>query len=248
LQCGVGESSGCAARSAIVVHQTALRMANCRLLHAGGGPAIRLDEARPCRVKNSLMYSAEGSVIDGFALRRAGTVLAENCIFSGFCGFVLQYDGGEASENSVELHNNTFFLREAIRFHLNPRLGQAGSAGTRVFAIKSTGNVFDTDGAVATVQPDWTAPADIERIARANRGETSAGTNPLVRKATSARTSAMLTHLKKVIAWHDEKDLYCGSGVLFAVASSQGLEGAHVAMVGPGYPYEKWQSTVDYHT
>ena len=212
-------------------------------------------------------------------------------------------------------------MREAVRFHLNPRLGQAGSAGTRVFAIKSTGNVFDTDGAVATVQPDWTAPADIERIARANRGETSAGMNPLVRKATSARTSAMLTHLKKVIAWHDEKDLYCGSGALFAVASSQvpqslaglaavrtpaewnqfwgnasgsltslsegsldstvlrqavaktplslgpsdfrrkfangaawlrplggRLEGAHVAMVGPGYPYQKWQSTVDYHT
>jgi hypothetical protein len=144
--------------------------------------------------------------------------------------------------------------------------------------------------------------------------------NPLVRKATSARTGAMLTHLKKVIAWHDEKDLYCGSGALFAVASSQTpqsmaglvavgtpaewnqywgnasgglaslsegsldstalrqtvaktplslgpsdfrrkfangaawlrplggqLEGAHVALVGPGHPYEKWRSTVDYH-
>jgi len=320
LQCGVGESSGCTARSAIVVHQAALLMANCRLLHAGRGPAIRLDEARLCRVKNSLMYSAEGSVIDCFAMRQAGRILAENRVFFGFSGLILQYDGNEATESAIDLHNNTLLLREAVRFHVNPRPGQAGSAGIHVFTIKSAGNVFDTDGAMVTVQPDWTGPADIERIARANRSETSVGMNPLVRKQMSTRTAVALTNLKKVVAWHDEKDLYCGSGALFAIASSQmpqslaglaaaktpadwnqywgnasgglaplsegplesttlrqtaataplslapndfrrkfanraawlrplngRLEGAHVALVGPGQPYEKWLSTVDYH-
>jgi serine/threonine protein kinase len=321
LQCGIGESSGCTVRSAIVVHQAALRMANCRLLHAGRGPAIRLDQAHLCRLKNSLMYSAEGSVIDCFAMRHAGKILAENCVFFGFSGLILQYDGSDATENSVELHNNTFLLREAIRFHVYPRPGQAGSSGVHVFTIKSSGNVIDTDGAIVSVQPDWTGPADIERIARANRSEASAGMNPLVRKAMSARTSAVLTNLKKIVAWHGEKDLCCGSGALFAVGSSQmpqllaglavaktpadwnqywgnassglaslsegpldsatlrqtaakapmslaptdfrrkfsngavwrrplggRLEGAHVAMVGPGRPYETWLNTLDYHT
>jgi len=320
LQCGVGESSGCAARSAIVVHQAALRMANCQLLHAGKGPAIWLDEARLCRVKNCLMYAAEGSVIDCFATPHAGKILVENSVFFGFSGFLLQYDGNETTESSVELHNSTFLLREAIRFHANPRPAQAGASGLHVFTIKSAGNVIDTDGAIVTMQPDWIGPAEIERIARANRSEAAAGMKPMVRKAMSVLTSAALTNLKKIVAWHDERDLYCGSGAMFAMASSQTpqslaglaaaktpadwnqywgnasggmaslgegpidsttlrkktatapislaptdfrrsfpngaallrplggrMEGARVATVGPGLPYEKWLKTLEYH-
>jgi hypothetical protein len=320
LQSGIGETKVPTTRSAIVVHQAALRMANCRLLHGGKGAAIRLDETRFCRLKNNLMFSAEGPIVDSFAVQHASKIQAENCVFYGFSGLLLQYDGSDASENAVDLRNSTLLLREAVRFHCSARLGQARPNGSHVFSIKSAGNIFDTDGAMVTVQPDWTGPADIERIARANRSESAGDMNPMVRKAMTARSSNVLNHLKNIVTWHDERDLYSGFGPMFAMASGQmpqdlaglaatktppdwnqywgnasgglstlsegpisssvlrqtvakspasltpgdftrkfangafwlrptgsRLEGARVAIVGPGFAYEKWLQTVDYH-
>ncbi len=168
----------------------------------------------------SLLHCTQGTAVDCVAdgpLR----VLVDNCVLSGFSGLTV-HQTGQAADARLELRHDTLVLHEAIRVHLEAPLREPGK-GTRPTFVHITAmrNLFDTDAALLTSQLDRFSAAETERIARLSRGES--GINGEVRrgKTLTERMNATIAHIKNAVAWQSEQDLYCGSGPLLALASSQ---------------------------
>ena len=220
IQCGPAEANAFLPPSVLSVRRAPLRLANCRVLHRGAGPAIRLEDTTACEVRNSLLHCSQGAAIDcvaGGPLR----VLVENCILSGFSGFTL-HQTGQATEAALELRHDTLVLHEAIRVHLDLAVHQPAKAdGRAVLHIATSRNLFDTDGSLLTSQADRQSAAEAERIGRVSRGESGKKAEPRWGKTLTARMNASMANVKKSVVWRSEQDLYSGAGPFLALVSSQ---------------------------
>ncbi len=208
--------------SLLLAQRGSVRLINCRMIHGGAGPAVRLDGLTECEIRNCVMYATSSSSVDCFASRRIH-VLAQNDIFSGFSGITIHQAGQDATEATLALHRNTMVLHEALRLHMDGG-GFARAKGgnwSSLVHIEGRRNLIDTDRSLLTFQADWTTPEEVERQGRIMRAVTDGTSNPTLRKLLNSRTHAALAGLKKIVTWRSEQDIYCGSGPLMALASSQ---------------------------
>ena len=220
IQCGPGGPRAFGPPTVLSVRHASLRLANCRMIHCGSGPALRLDDPADCELRNCLLHSAAGAAVDCVAGGRV-RVLIDNCVFSGFSG-VAVHQTARATDVYLDLRHVTMVLREAIRVHLDPIAREQAKGDGRVFIhIAASRSLFDTDGALLTNQSDRHSPTEVERIGRFSRGEMGRIADPRWSKGPTARTNAGLANIKKSVAWQSEQDLYSGGGPLLAMASSQ---------------------------
>ena len=170
IQCGPAEPHAFLPPSVLFVRRAPMRLANCRVLHRGAGPAIRVEDPTMCEVRNSLLYCTQSAAMDCVASGRV-RVLVENCVFSGFSGCTV-HQVSPAAGVSLDLRHNAQVLHEAIRVHLDLAIREQGKGNGRAFLhIATSRNLFDTDGSLLTFQSDRHNAAETERIARASRGE-----------------------------------------------------------------------------
>jgi hypothetical protein len=219
IQCGPAEANAFLPPSVLLVRRAPLRLANCRIIHCGSGPALRLEGPATCEVRNSLLHCSQGTAIDcvaGGLLR----VLVDNCVLSGFSGLTV-HQTSQATEAFLELRHDTLVLHEAVRVHLLAPLRGPGKPDGRTFIhVAASRNLFDTDSSLLTSQLDRHNAAETERLARLGRGELgNSAETPWGKPA--ARMKAAIAHITKSVAWRSEQDFYSGSGPLLALVSSQ---------------------------
>lgn len=231
IQCGPAEPSSVLPPSVILVRGATLRLANCRLLHWGAGPVLRLENAAACDLRNSWLHGAQAAAVEDAAAGRV-RLHAENCILSGFSAMAVDQTS-PAMDATLELSHNTMVLREGIRVHLDLAAREQAKGDPRAhIRIIAAQNLWDTDAALLTLQSDLHSPAEIERFGRLSRGELGKNLDSRMLAGLTARANAALASLKKVVTWQSRQDLYSGSGPLLARASSQ----SPPRIVGMGTP------------
>jgi hypothetical protein len=220
IQCLAAGPRGYSPQSVLAVRHGALRLANCRLVHCGTGPALRLEDPTLVELRNSLLCSSTGAAVDCVAGGRV-RVLVENCVLAGYSGITV-HQTARATDVFLDLRHDTLVLHEAVRVHFDPIAREQAKADGRVFIhVAVTRSLFDTDGALLTNQSDRHSPAEVERIGRFSRGEVGRNVDHGRGKSPIARTNTGLANIKKAVAWQDEQSLYSGTGPLLAMASSQ---------------------------
>ncbi len=220
LQCGPAEANAFLPPSLLVVRRAPLRLANCRVLHRGAGPALRLEDAATCEVRNCLLHASQGTAIDCVA-NGSLRVLVDNCVFSGFSGLAV-HQTGQATDAFLDLRHDTLVLHEAVRVHLLSPLREPAKGDGRAFVhVAASRNLFDTDGALLTSQLDRHSAAETERLAQFSRGDLGKNAELRRGKTLAERMNAAIANIKKAVVWRSEQDLYCGSGPLLALVSSQ---------------------------
>jgi hypothetical protein len=220
IQCLAAGPRGYSPQSVLAVRHASLRLANCRVIHCGAGPALRLEDPTLGELRNSLLCSSTGAAVDCVAGGRV-RVLVENCVLAGYSGITV-HQTARATDVFLELRHDTMVLHEAVRVHFDPVAREQAKGDGRVFIhVAVTRSLFDTDGALLTNQSDRHSPAEVERIGRFSRGEAGRNVDHGRGKSPIARANAGLANIKKAIAWQDEQSLYSGTGPLLAMASSQ---------------------------
>ena len=113
IQCGPAEANAFLPPSILLVRRAPLRLANCRFIHRGAGPAIRLEDPTLCEVRNCLLLCSQSTALDCIAAGRL-RMAVENCIVSGLSGFTVHQMGQATDatlENSATIRS--FFMRQS---------------------------------------------------------------------------------------------------------------------------------------
>ena len=114
IQCGPAEAKAFLPPTVFFVRRAPLRLANCRVVHRGAGPLLRLENPAKCEVRNCLLHCSQGTAID-CAAGGPVRVLVDNSVLSGLTGLTV-HQTGQATEANLELRHNTLVLHEASAY------------------------------------------------------------------------------------------------------------------------------------